>query len=370
MKGASFYELLNIQKNLQVVLDLTQNIYNNTHWKNYFQWGLPQVDTNFKAMEVDSEIAPMASVISYGSGKPNIGADGVSFYGGSIPKIGLGMSIGEQEMRQLMQLNDLQMPNFSGNSAAKEVLFTNVNKIIQGTHARLNNFSDQALTTGKVITTVDNNPQGIVISVDLRIPTGNKVKAGFAQSSPAAWTDETNSDPVQDLYDMDEKSRDEFRPIELFLMSKTLWKKFVKHPKVMDFARRNIIGISSTYAITPDDVKNALSRWGLPPIVVVDEKQRVYVDGLGTAASGWDDDIVVGATLGNLGVMNNAISMHTLAPSTTTDFRTTTENGRFSILNHWDSELLINTITLETLAVPTFNNPKRIYQLDTATAHS
>ena len=71
-----------------------------------------------------------------------------------------------------------------------------------------------------------------------------------------------------------------------------------------------------------------------------------------------------------LGEVKNAMSVHTLAPSTAETVRTTAEEGRFALLSTWKATELINHVELEALAIPTLSNPKALVILDTATAFS
>lgn len=366
-RAFSFYEILGGEKGVKSIIDLANEKYNNTSWKSNYNWATPQIGLTFSVLTAQLPIAPMASYIDVNSPKPLRSVQGYGVYGGNIPKLGHGYDIEEQTMRDEMIVafrnGDISV------SAIADILFKHVDNLIQGAHSRLNYADDQLRSTGRIIINTTNNPDGVPISIDYRVPAENFLKAGFGQTTGLAWSD-PNANPVKDLIDMVRFADDNYVVYDEFEMSKALWNTFAAHPNVLAWvrARLKISDDVSSYPLTEGDVKAALDGFNLPPVRIIDHKFTLELDGLPQAIRGFDEGNVVLRPSGILGEMKNAVSMHTLAPSTPTSLRTSIEGGRIAILNTWKDVELINHIELEGYAIPALNNPKNLVILDTTTA--
>lgn len=368
-RDTSIYGMIGGDSAIRSIVDTANQEYNQVKWKSHFAWDVPQMGLTFSVLAAQSNIAPMASVIDVNSPKPLRSTSGFKAYGGSIPKIGHGFDIEEQTLR------DQQMLAAHGGSynqaAVAELLYNNVSRLINGAHNRIGYMSDQLRSTGFVTIDAENNPDGITLQVDFRVPDENFLKAGFSNAPKKAWTDAT-ADPIQDLIDMVKYADDNNISYSVFEMSKVLYNQFLFHPKVVAWTRARM-GIKDgvTYPIGENDVRNAIASFGtIPAIVVNDTKYNAQTDGDDKYVKAFNEGNVVLRPSGILGKVKNAISMHTLAPSTPTDHRTTVEGNRIAILNQWDARKLINHIELEGFAMPTLDNPKNLLILDTTEAAS
>lgn len=373
VQQSSFYALLGGVKPMQVIVDAVNAKYNNTAWKRDFVWGREQLDLNFNVLSSQVGIAAMAAVIDMNAPKPLRNVRGISHYGGSIPKFGHAFDVDETDMRNQQYL--IANGGAYDPAVIADVFFGNIDKLIQGAHARLNNMAEQARSTGSIVVNGTNNPDGTpsYVNVDLRVPAANKKKAGFGQTTPAAWTDLTDGNPIQDLIDMVKFADDNGSMYGAFEMSKTLWNSFIVHPAVTSFVKGRLqIQSGVAYAIGERDVRAALDGFNLPPIVISDNRQSVEIDGVNSILTdpAFDAGNVILRPSAVLGEVKNAISMHRMAPSDPLNVRTTAEQGRFALLSTWDSKSLINHVELECLAIPTLSNPKNLVILDTTEAHS
>ena len=171
----SFYNYLGQKDGMQIIVDTVNERYNNTNWKRDFAWARPQWDLTFSVLAAEIGITPMAAVIDVNAPKPLRNVRGASFYGGSIPKLGHGFNVDEQDMRNQQILaargGDVDI------AAISDIFFKNVDKLVGGAHARLNEMADQARSTGKVVVNITNNPDGVVsfVDVDLKVPADNKL---------------------------------------------------------------------------------------------------------------------------------------------------------------------------------------------------
>lgn len=367
----SFYELLGGGKKLDAIIDVANKKYDNVSWKNNFSWDIPQLSLTFSVLYAESNIAPMASVIGYNSNKPTRSVDGFKWYTGAIPKIGHAYEIIDQTMREQESL-------FASNGDVNvrvmaELLFNYTQKLVSGVHSRLVNMNDQVRSTGKLIISTSNNPDGVTLDIDYNVPESNFLKAGFGRAPKLAWSD-PNSDPIQDLIDMVKFADDNDIAYGSFEMGKNKFNEFTQHAKVLDWTRRRLkIADNVTYPISDGDVLTAISGFGsIPHISVYDGKQDAMNDGLHNYVSGFEEANVILRPAGELGKMKNAIPMAKNAPSTADKHITMIEGQRVAILNKWENEDLNvrNRMVIECSAVPTLSNPKNLVILDTTTAAS
>ena len=368
-RGSDFYSILTNQDELAKITNYVNSQFDNTAWRSFMMWDTPQIDLTFGTLLKDYSISPMASVIDSNAPKPEIGGDGFNTYYDSMPTIGLATSLKKNDFRNIASLQASGL----GDAEMLDKLYGSVEKVVRGAHNRINQMVFSGLTSGAIAITASNNPTGILFNLDLRIPSTNKVKAGFNQTTKAAWTDTTNSDPVQDLIDLYQKSVDEKHPFGVFYMSLARWNAFCKHPKVQAWIRARLDILNTTRAISSMEVRNELAGFDLPPIVVVENKFTQMVDGQSVAITdGFDTNIVVGAPIGMVGTIKNAIPASLLSgiPSTADAAFTYLENNRFALLSKWDAMAISHKVELEANLVPTINVPYNIYTLDTSQAAS
>ena len=273
-RGSEFYSILTNQGELDKIINDVNSQFDNTAWRNFMVWGAPQIDLTFGALVKDYDISPMAAIIDSNAPKPEVGGDGFTMYNDSMPTIGLATSLKKNDFRNIMALGQSDLAG----DEIMEKLYGSARKIVAGAHNRINQMVFSGLTSGSIIIQASNNYQGIPFNMDLRVPAGNKTKAGFGQTTKAAWTDTTNSDPVQDLIDLYQKSVDEKHPFGVFYMSLARWNAFCKHPKVQAWIRARMDILNTTRAISSMEVRNELAGFDLPPIVIIEQKFTQMVD--------------------------------------------------------------------------------------------
>ena len=369
VRNSEFYSILTDVAELTKIVNNVNAQFDNTAWRSFMQWDVPQIDLTFGVLSKDYDISPMAAVIDTNAPKPDLGGNGINMYYDSMPSIGGKVTFTKNDFRNIAALQNTAL----GDSQMVDKLWSSVDRVIRGAHNRLNQMVFSGLTNGSIVINATNNPSGIPFSLDLRIPAGQKLKAGFNQSTKAAWSDGTNSDPVQDLIDMYQKSVTDKHPFGMYLMSLAKWNSFCAHPKVKSWVRNRMDSSNANRAIAPQEVQRELDMFYLPPIVILEQSYTQMVDGRQVAITdGFDEDFVVGCPIGYLGTIKNAIPASILAgvPSTPDAAFTYLEQNRFALLSLWDAQTIKHTLELEAVAVPTINVPFDIYTLDTSTAAS
>jgi hypothetical protein len=342
----------------QIISDLSNELYNNEVWRNYATWGRLQRSRTWDAIVKNSNIKVMATVLDVNSAKPLTALGGYSTYGGSIPKIGIGSKITEQDILNMMELEalgtDIDL------DTAKDLVRVPLEDLYQGIHSKFKFFCLQGISTGNVVIDVSNQVNGKYLSVDLNVPAKSK------KFTVKVWSDIT-ADPLQELLDMQRYAKNTLK-LKLdgyhWEMTQTKFDAFMAHPEVVKLTRGRLNILNTDYIVTDTEKLGVFTTLGLKPIVVVDELCAFDVDGEATEIEPFDTDNVVLVTNEPWFEMKRAVSAHSVA-SDNSAMRSTVEEC-IAAVSTWDSRNLINNIDVEAWAFPVPKNPNNILILDTA----
>ena len=341
--------------------NLVNTKYNVINWKRFFKRGVMDISDNFTALEATTGLFPMASVIPSDAPKPKRAVQGVSLYQGKIPMLGHGFDLTADDLRQQYILL-----KHGGQFNQKEVLdifFNNINKLIFGIHARLNSMAMMAISTGHIVLDASNNPDGgVIIDLDMRVPTLNKKWAGWDNGTVAAWTD-PSATPLTDIQDLLDYADDNDKTYSIMYFHKSLWRTFIRHPNVVKQVRSFIGNATTTGEISTSQVKKYMLEMDFPPIAIIDEKSGVETDGIISSVNSFDTGNVVLATAGQLGEVKFA---EPIVLSNDPSVRyAQAEDGRISLLQSFNSERKIQSFEVEAYGIPILAAPKQLMILDT-----
>lgn len=335
--------------------------YNNKGWQTYASWGVPQNSRLWANFVKEDEILVKASVLSVGAPKPQRSTKGYSSYGGSIPKIGHGLSIDEADL--------LTMQEISAQGSAKlsdlmlDRLVYTLDKLIGGMHNKLNSFLYQALSTGFIKESITDNVDGTPLDIDY------KIKASHKAEVTTAWTNDAAT-PLQDLLDSQKSADDDNMPYDHWEMTKTKYNQFINHKDTLTLvkARMNVQD-SSNYMVTESEILKVVHDLGVMPIRVVDEKSAIEKDGVAeTAPSSFADNNVVLCQRGELFEMKCANSVYKQrvaeGPVNASAMYSFIED-RIAVLDMWQESPVKNIIETELWALPVLKNPNHLFILDT-----
>lgn len=220
---------------------------------------------------------------------------GLAYYSGVIPEF---ISKGTVEKATERAYKEDLFAQF-GDAALIAAYATDVlQSKLDSANQTLSHMSAQLLSTGKIIYNQGVGIQGNVLKAD--IPTKNFLNAGAA-----VWSDTTAR-----LLDQIVKMVEDIREAEgldlqfqLEITRKQFLEAFMKNEQVIEWVRYlNVINntpLPERAVMTEDLVKNALARFeGLPPIVIVEEKQKDTENGI---VHGWKEGVAVLRPLGYAG---------------------------------------------------------------------
>ena len=220
---------------------------------------------------------------------------GLAYYSGVIPEF---ISKGTVEKATERAYKEDLFAQF-GDAALIAAYATDVlQSKLDSANQTLSHMSAQLLSTGKIIYKQGVGIQGNVLKAD--VPAENFLKAGAK-----VWSD-TSARLLDQIVKMVEDIR-EARGLDLQfqleITRKQFLEAFMKNEQVIEWVRYlNVINntpLPERAVMTEDLVKNALARFeGLPPIVIVEEKQKDTENGI---VHGWKEGVAVLRPLGYAG---------------------------------------------------------------------
>ena len=220
---------------------------------------------------------------------------GLAYYSGVIPEF---ISKGTVEKATERAYKEDLFAQF-GDAALIAAYATDVlQSKLDSANQTLSHMSAQLLSTGKIVYNQGVGIQGNVLKAD--IPAENFLKAGAK-----VWSD-TSARLLDQIVKMVEDIR-EVKGLDLQfqleITRKQFLEAFMKNEQVIEWVRYlNVINntpLPERAVMTEDLVKNALARFeGLPPIVIVEEKQKDTENGI---VHGWKEGVAVLRPLGYAG---------------------------------------------------------------------
>lgn len=220
---------------------------------------------------------------------------GLAYYSGVIPEF---ISKGTVEKATERAYKEDLFEQF-GDAALIAAYATDVlQSKLDSANQTLSHMGAQLLSTGKIIYNQGVGIQGNVLKAD--IPTKNFLNAGAE-----VWSD-TSARLLDQIVKMVEDIREAEGldlQFQLEITRKQFLEAFMKNEQVIEWVRYlNVINntpLPERAVMTEDLVKNALARFeGLPPIVIVEEKQKDTENGI---VHGWKEGVAVLRPLGYAG---------------------------------------------------------------------
>lgn len=188
---------------------------------------------------------------------------GVSRKRGELPPVSRQIPIGEEEMLRLRELQRGANATNGGNDPIIAEVYNDAERMVRAVQARIELARGQLLSTGKV--TIAEN--GLAIEADFGVPGGN-----FTTASNL-WTDLTLGKPLSDLLSLTDTWVNTYGTAPgAFIMPKARFSNLMLNAEVRAAAASNGTTPSRLNAA---QVREVLSAYDVPPIVINDEMVRV-----------------------------------------------------------------------------------------------
>lgn len=297
-------------ENMQAVIDASLDRFAPTWYQKYFDWAPAQQSLTFTSVIGASRIQAAASVVSRSSEAPLRARDMFSKYQGEIPAIKEKFSMREEEYRDYLAMQALSIDDATKKKQLLDLLFGDSLKAGNAAHKRVDIMVLEAVSSGTISLTVQNNPDGIVLknAMDLLMPAGNKTSVSKKWSVPAQST------PITDIVTVVTDANSKGRKFEKILMAMADWLNFAKSTEVINsLISYNQLQKGAAIA-TLDKVNEYLTANYLPYIEIVDEVVGIEKDGVTTAVRPWKANKVSFVPFGKLGTIKNAICLEQMKP--------------------------------------------------------
>lgn len=207
------------------------------------QWDVPQIDFTYEQLELENQVAAMATYVDLNSEPIPFGVKGASVLRGSIPRQKARFIIGENDYRKQMMIMErlnsaarLTGGDANGNVKAylTKLLFGGLSEIQDAHIGSLNYQVGQMKSAGKVALTDANNPRGIRnVEFSAYIPSTNVTTL----TSTARWftndgktTEGSASDPVNDIKALIRKAKEHYDDVILEVDEQSFFED-MKHSK-------------------------------------------------------------------------------------------------------------------------------------------
>lgn len=343
-----------------LILDNVNAKYNQAIWRKYASWGEPTNEREWKQGVKKTPILVRASVIGTHSEKPQRSTQGWEIYGGTLPQVGHGFNVTQDdliELRRISKLNDITF----GESLV-DCFIQNSGNMLGGVHNELSYMTLQALSTGEIH---DLAVDGFKYDFKFDIPNENFTTPDTGKN----WfntngTPNTSADPVQDFLDFQDYYTNTLSlGVDHWKLSKTLLDKILVHPAVTDAykASKNYYNPSNVKVVRTEVLAWLHDDMGVWPFDVIDFKSRHEEDGKPV-----NDDPAF--SIYNMAACSRAykpfemkcmnsiyvdrVKMGGLNPSDRYSF----VEGRIAVLNSWQERPITNIVDCELYAAPVFNN--------------
>ena len=207
------------------------------------EWDVPQIDFDYKMLEVEDQIKVMATYVDLNSDPIPLGTKGFNTLSGSIPRQKARWELGENDYRkELITLQNLQVAATFMNQAPAESIQNYLAKLLFGglseiQDAHIGSISyqvGQMKSVGAVTLTNTNNPRGIQnITFSAQIPAGNITTLTTTArwfTNDAKTTEGSASDPVNDIKKMVRDAKEVYDSVTVEVNEESFFED-MKHSK-------------------------------------------------------------------------------------------------------------------------------------------
>jgi hypothetical protein len=346
---------------LQAILDLSKDKFAPTWYPQYFQFGTPQMSLSYTSVLGSSRVEAAASIIARGSSSPLRTRAALAKLTGEIPAISEKFAMSEQDYRDFMTLQQLAISDNVKKNQLLDLLYNDSKKAGDSAHKRLDMLCLEAVSTGKITITVDNNPDGYVSTapLDLGMPSGNKSNAAVN------WATSATATPIDDITAVVDAAAAEGKSFAKILISRAVWLKLAKCKQLIDsLVSFNQLQKGAAVA-TLAKVNEFMEASMLPVIEVVEHSIGIEKDGVITAQKPFSQTNAVFIPAGPLGKIHHAVAVEQLKPVEHVAYA----DFNKALISKWqENDPFMEFTKVELNAFPGFEAVEQVYLLSTTAA--
>lgn len=354
-----------------MILDNVNAKYNNALWRQFASWGKPSNEREWKQGLKKTPIYVRASVLGTHSEKPQRSTVGWNLYGGTLPQVGHGFNITQDDMIELRRLSKLNDRTFGDELTDSFILDSDA--MLGGVHNELTYMVMQAMSTGEIH---DVAVDGFRYDFKFDIPEENFVapengkewfvweNKGTAQAPQWELKANEDADVIEDILTFQNYYKKVLSlGVDHWKLSENLLDKILLHPSVLtaykagkNYYNPSDVKVDRTSVLTW--LHNDLKVW---PFQVIDFQSRHEEDGKPVADDpAFDEHNMVAASrayrLFEMKCMNSILKDRAAAGAHNDSVRTYFVEDRIAVQNVWQDRPMMNIVDCELYAGPVFNN--------------
>lgn len=354
-------------ENFGLILDNVNAKYNKAVWRRYASWGEPTNEREWKQGIKKTPILVRASVLGTQSEKPQRATQGWEFYGGTLPQIGHGFSVTQDDMIELRRVSKLNDMTFG--ESLVDCFISNSGNMLGGVHNEMSYMVMQAMSTGEIH---DIAIDGARYDFKFQIPEENFVtpdtgKNWFIWDTSGAepkLVPNPAADVIKDFQDFQKYYTDTLSlGVDHWKLSKRLLDMILTHPSVETAykANKNYFNPANVKVVPSEVLQWLHTGMGIWPFDVIDFKSRHEEDGKPVNdAPAFDEHNLVAATsayrLFEMKCMNSILVDRNKMGAHNDSVRTSFVENRIAVQNVWQDRPMMNIVDCELYAGPVFNN--------------
>jgi hypothetical protein len=307
----SIFGNLATKKNIQALIDESQTLlYGQTLWRQYLDWGLPQVELTFDTVIGRSRLEAAASIVDPDSRAPIRSRGKGELFNGKIPTMKEAFNLNQADYRAILALQNLPISDQEKKNQLIKKLYDDVTVAATSTDRRLDMMFWQAVSTFSIDVNLTNNPDGVVFG---NVPLG--AASSQYRTVTAVWSDEVNADPFKDINDVVIYGASIGRTFTEIWMESETWLTIKNYTKVKSAISGYLNpGSNKNFVVTLSMVNEYLVANQLPPIKIINVRNAVEKDGQQVIINPFKKENVVFVPAGKLGVVHNAVTIEEMAP--------------------------------------------------------
>ncbi len=307
---ASLFGDLAKGQNLQALIDnQLQLLYGGSIWRQYLDWGIPQIELTFATAIGRSRIEAAASIVDPDAPAPLRSSHKLEKLEGKIPTMKEKFALNQDDYRKLRGLQSLPISDETRLNLLIGLLWNAVENAATSTDKRIDIMFLQGISTFEVNVGVLNNPDGVNFgTVPLLAADDQKRTVVKVLSDPTA-------DIFKDIEDTVLYAGAKGREFAEIWIDRETWLavKNLTAVKEAISGYRNP-GSNARFLITLDSVNEYLVANQLPPFRIVNERRGIEEDGKIKTINPFKKENLVFLPAGKLGIVHNAVSIENWEP--------------------------------------------------------
>lgn len=307
---ASIFGDLASRQNLQALIDNSLDaLQTQSLWRQYLDWGLPQMELTYATAIGRSRIESAASIVDPDAPAPLRGRSALELLEGKIPTMKQAFDLNQKDYRALLALQNLPISDNERKMQLIKKLWDDVSNASTSTDKRIDIMFLQGVSTFKIDISVLNNPDGAAFGlVDLLAADDQTRKVA------KVWTDQT-ADPFKDINDVVDYAASKGRSFAKIWIDNATWLQ-MKNLSAVKSAISGYLnpGSNKNFVVTLAMVNEYLVANRLPLIEIINERRAIEVDGKPQVFNPFKKENVVFLPAGKLGIVHNAICIEEIEP--------------------------------------------------------